>query len=260
MADAHRTQEPQLPELGDAALERTISQLLAKHPDRRPEDTRQVEEALSLSSPSTGQLALQQLAALHSKRELQQEAHKARVAREDEMRAGARESLARIWDDLTHLARAADPGVRAFDQGADEWFLQALFGRLAVQILQPSDRSSALWIGTVSVRFLDADAVSFIANVRCVSEGEGHRWSILRFTRNDLSTQRVSLGPQFQDGPSGLGLGAFDALDTEIGQAGIPVVITTSKSSARGGPTPPCSPRRCGPLRPNEGTQIVLTA
>lgn len=230
LAAAHRGLVPELPALGDTALDRTVRRLLAKDVAARPADAREVQQLLvPLSGLGPDQVALLRAAARDARR-VDEDGRRGREADQEEARRrDARTSFATVWDDTIDRAREVLPDADGREQ-ADTWFLTALNGRLSVQLAQPSGSRAAVLIGLVKVMLLDDPQESTAANVRCRHVDGRQVWELLTFTHNMISPERPPLGPRKADLPAGMGLSNLDRLLERLDEPGPPVVITESQS------------------------------
>lgn len=227
LAKAHRTQTPDIPPIGDPALDRTIRRLLSKEPAARPADARMVQQMLEpRGALGPDQSALLRAAARTARRDDEQ----ARLANLDRERAAqvqdALAALDAIGDDT--LARAVDAlPSSTLSRQHETLFLTApeAGARLVLQTAQPSRRADELLIGTVRVDFLDSSDSSFVANVLCTyADGRPH-WRLAKFQHNHISNERPPLGPRRADTKAALSLQHLDVLLPEIGRPGIPPLV-----------------------------------
>ncbi len=227
LAQAHRTQTSDLPQLGDPALERTIRRLLAKEAGARPADARMVQELLEpRGTLGPDQSALLRAAARTARRNDEQ----ARLANLDQERAArTREALASleaICDETLVRATDALPGSTLTRQH-DTWILTAheAGARLAIQTAEPSGGAEELLIGIVRVDFLDSSEKSYVANPICTYTDGRPTWRLAKFAHNHVSTERPPLGPRKADAKAALSLQHLDGLLADLGRPGIPALI-----------------------------------
>lgn len=229
LAQAHRTQTPDLLPIGDAALDRTVRRLLSKKPGARPTDARMVQQMLELRGTlGPDQNALLRAAARTASRD-DERARLANLNRErDAQVQDALAALDAIGDDV--LARAAEvlPSSTLLRQH-DTLFLTVpeADARLVLQTGEPSGRPDELLIGIVRVDFLDASErrQSYVANLICTyADGRAH-WLLLKFAHNYIAKARLPLGPRRADTNAGLSLPNLDALLPSRGRSVVPPVI-----------------------------------
>jgi protein kinase-like protein len=127
----HERTMPTLPADVEPRLARVVLMLLAKAPEQRPQDARQVIELLARSRELTdAQRVLQRRAAAAERRAREAEVHDERQRRLDELRDRARQTLRLLWDDLAEAARTAVPDATASEY-RDAHFLVVADARLA---------------------------------------------------------------------------------------------------------------------------------
>ncbi|HEX8080569.1 MAG TPA: serine/threonine-protein kinase [Jatrophihabitans sp.] len=187
-AHAHRFEIPAIPILADAALDRALRMLLAKNPNGRPEDPRQVRQILSPPTAITDlQKSLQRIVSRSAARAQEAEVL-ARMSQQSEQ--NQENGLARwaaIWDDIVELAQHVVPDATAMVQPPN-WFLNIGDARLSVSLTSPVKGVGDL-IGEISVRHYDHQRVDLLiaGNLRCVVSGGSSSWELLTFSRNDMA-------------------------------------------------------------------------
>jgi hypothetical protein len=228
LAQAHRTLAPDLPPLGDAALERTIRRLLAKDPGGRPADARMVQQLLEpRGALGDDQTALLRAAARATRREDEQ----ARQANADRERAArVRDGLAAldaVCEDALARAQDALPESALTRQTDSIWLLMAqeAGARLVVQAAEPSAAGQELLIGTVRVDFVDSGEQSFVANLLCDYADGRPSWRLAKYAHNYIAPARPPLGPRKADDKAGLSLHHLDGLLADLAQPGVPVLV-----------------------------------
>lgn len=207
LAEAHRYDQPLLPEMHDANFDRVLRLLMAKDPEGRPPDARTARQMLlPTGTMSSAQTRLQQLAA-RSVRSAQASAIR---ARQDELtkqrRASALARLSVIWDSLTALTSAALPEAESLVQ-AGGYFLTVQESRLNVTTTAPDDPDLPLLVGEVVVRHLDVQTLVYAANLVCHFANGKPDWQIATFTPNGLRRD----APRLPAGIGGRGAGVAAA-------------------------------------------------
>jgi serine/threonine-protein kinase len=230
LASAHRHTVPDVPRVGDAALERAITLMLRKEPAARPPDARAVQQMLApLRGLSPEQLGLQRAAARATRAEQERELLVSDAERQDNRRHEAILEFETLWEETARRAAAAVPEAQG--QRLDDmiWSLTVPGSRLRVQLAEPAGRSEVLLLGAVYVDRLDDPPAALVANVRCRYDGDRARWQLLTFRHNAISQERPPLGPTRQiDGRVGMGLPALDGVIDRLEEPGPPIVITNA--------------------------------
>ena len=227
LARAHRLDAPNIPEIRDVALERTIRRLLSKEPGGRPADARMVQQLLEPTGPlGPDQQALLRAATRTARRTDENQ----RLLNLDQERANQRRdalaALERTVEDTVSRARQSVPGVTAVQQG-DTWFITAeeAAGRLVIQAVEPSSRREQLLIGTVVVGFLDQPEKSSVANILCEYHDGRPNWHLVKFAHNHIIQERPPLGPRRAADKAGLSLQHLDGLLAELFRPGAPPLV-----------------------------------
>ncbi len=142
----------------------------------------------------------------------------------DRQRRDAFAALEVIVEDTLSRARTMLPETTSLHQ-ADTWYVTSFEAgaRIAIQAVEPSRGAEPLFIGLVTVAFLDESAKSSVANVLCHYERQPV-WELVKFTHNDIAPERPPLGARRGEGGSALGLQALDGLLPELMRLGPPPV------------------------------------
>lgn len=186
--ELHATHIPQLPEDTDPVLARVINQLLAKNPDRRPSDARQVIELLSPPGGlSQGQLALQRLSARASVREREYERLNALAIQRHERRQRAREAFLSLWEEVVAQVELAVPQDvdRSFDDRRFALAVSDVRLRVLLDEHPPSASSHALMIAEVYADMVLAGTTLLFGNLICFWRQDRPVWSLHRYVDDE---------------------------------------------------------------------------
>lgn len=227
LSRSHRLETPNIPRLGDVALERTIRRLLSKAPSARPADARMVQQLLEpQGSLGDDQAAMLRAAARTARRKDERE-RQAMVDRElENRRDDALAALDALVEDTATRARQMLPSTSSLRQG-DTWFITAeeAGARLSVQVAEPSRRSDYLLLGVVIVAFMDEMEQSAVANLLCQQEGGHAIWKLALFEHNAMAPERPPLGPRRARRGAALSLQHLDGLLDQLQRLGAPPLL-----------------------------------
>jgi hypothetical protein len=189
----HETDVPALPVGADPRVARVVLRLLAKEPEQRPKDARQV---LELLAPSSGLTAAHQVllrrAAAAERRAREVEVFGQHRRHLEELRDRARQALRLLWDELADEARLAvsDADVVENSRG---YFLTVADTRIAAVRLNSGDDGDPLLAAELVIHDGEGTTGILAANLVVQVVDGLPRWRVVRWAQNALSPSRIQV-------------------------------------------------------------------
>lgn len=189
----HEQVIPVLPPVVDPQVARVVLMLLAKEPELRPQDARQV---LELLTPAVGltdaHRVLQQRATAAERRAREDEALDGHRRRLEGLRDRARASLRQLWQNLGQEVRRAVPDANGTEDDGDHYLVVGDL-RLAAVRVHGGEDDVPLLVAELMVHDGQGSDGAIVANLVAVVEDDVPRWRLVTWAANAIARPQMKL-------------------------------------------------------------------